>query len=105
MKEIIKRFAGVDKAAHFGIGGLITAFFTIVFILQDMGTLIFNPWRMMLYPFIGTIITTVVSVIKEKLIDTQADWKDLYAALIGSATVFVATLFGVIFFIGTSNLV
>ena len=104
MNKFIEKI-GMDKVAHFGVGGLITALFTIVFVMQDMGTLIFNPWRMMLYPFIGTVITTAVSVIKEKLIDTQADWKDLYAALVGSATVFVATFFGVIFFIGTSNLV
>lgn len=103
MNKFIEKI-GMDKVAHFGVGGLITALFTIVFIMQDMGSLIFNPWRMMLYPFIGTAITTVVSVIKEKLIDTQADWKDLYAALIGSATVFVATFFGVLFFIETSNL-
>lgn len=104
MNKFIEKI-GMDKVAHFGVGGLITALFTIVFIMQDMGSLIFNPWRMMLYPFIGTVITTVVSVIKERLIDTQADWKDLYAALIGSATVSVATFFGVLFFIGTSNLV
>ena len=103
MNKFIEKI-GMDKVAHFGVGGLITALFTIVFVMQDMGTLIFNPWRVMLYPFIGTVITTVVSVIKEKLIDTQADWKDLYAALVGSATVFVATFFGVLFFIGTSNL-
>lgn len=103
MNKFIEKI-GMDKVAHFGVGGLITALFTIVFIMQDMGSLIFTPWRMMLYPFIGTIITTVVSVIKEKFIDTQADWKDLYAALIGSATVFIAVFFGVLFFIGTSNL-
>lgn len=103
MNKFIEKI-GMDKVAHFGVGGLITALFTIVFIMQDMGSLIFNPWRMMLYPFIGTVITTVVSVIKEKLIDTQADWKDLYAALIGCATVFIAVFFGVLFFIGTSNL-
>lgn len=103
MNKFIEKI-GMDKVAHFGVGGLITALFTIVFVMQDMGSLIFNPWRMLLYPFIGTVITTVVSVIKEKLIDTQADWKDLYAALIGSATVFVAVFFGVLFFIGTSNL-
>jgi hypothetical protein len=105
MKEIIKRFAGVDKAAHFGIGGLITAIFTIVFIMQDMGSLIFTPWRMLLYPFIGTAVTAIVSVAKEMLWDEQPDWYDLYAALIGSATIFVATFFGIVFFVGTSNLV
>ena len=104
MNKFIEKI-GMDKVAHFGVGGLITALFTIVFIMQDMGSLIFSPWRMMLYPFIGAIITAVVSVIKEKLIDTQPDWKDIYAALIGSATVFVAVFFGVLFFIGTSRLV
>ena len=102
MKEIIKRFAGVDKAAHFGIGGLITAIFTIVFIVQDMGVLVFHPWKMLLYPFIGAAVTAIVSVAKEMLMDESPDWFDLYAALIGSALVFVAVFFGILFFIGSN---
>lgn len=101
MKEIIKRFAGVDKAAHFGIGGLITAIFTIVFIVQDMGVLVFHPWKMLLYPFIGAAVTAIVSVAKEML-DEQPDWYDLYAAMLGSAIVFVAVFFGILFFIGSN---
>lgn len=104
MKEIIKRFAGVDKAAHFGIGGLITAIFTIVFIVQDMGVLVFHPWKMLLYPFIGAAVTAIVSVAMERLMDEQPDWYDLYAALIGSAIVFVAVFFGILFFLGMSNI-
>lgn len=102
MKEIIKRFSGVDKAAHFGIGGLITAIFTIVFILQDMGGLASHPWRMMLYPFIGSAVTLAVSIIKEILVDESPDWFDIYAALIGSASVFIAVFFGIIFFLGSN---
>lgn len=102
MKEIIKRFAGVDKAAHFGIGGLITAIFTIVFIVQDMGVLVFHPWKMLLYPFIGVAVTAIVSMAKEMLMDEQPDWYDLYAALIGSTLVFVAVFFGILFFIGSN---
>lgn len=102
MKEIIKRFAGVDKAAHFGIGGLITAIFTIVFIVQDMGTLVFHPWKMLLYPFIGATVTAIVSVVKEVLMDEQPDWYDFYAAMLGSALIFVAVFFGLIFYLGSN---
>lgn len=101
MNKFIEKI-GMDKVAHFGVGGLITALFTIVFIMQDMGSLIFNPWRMMLYPFIGTAVTAIVSVAKEMLWDEQPDWYDLYAALVGSATVFVAVFFGILFFIGSN---
>lgn len=94
---------GIDKFAHFGIGGLITAIFTIVCLLQDMAFIIDTPWIMMLYPFIGVIVTVFVSVIKELLIDAQRDWKDMYAALIGSATVFIAVLFGIVFHIATMS--
>lgn len=103
MNKFIEKI-GMDKVAHFGVGGLITALFTLLFILQDMGSLVSHPWKMMLYPAIGTIITTVVSIIKEKLLDAKPDWKDLYAALIGSALVFIAVLFGILFFIGTMKL-
>lgn len=102
MKEIIKRFAGVDKAAHFGIGGLITAIFTIVFIVQDLPMFMFHPWRMLLYPFIGGAVTAIVSVAKEMLMDEQPDRYDLYAAMLGSALVFVAVFFGILFFIGSN---
>ena len=103
MNKFIEKI-GMDKVAHFGVGGLITALFTMVFILQDMPVFIMQPWRLLLMPFIGTVVTVFVSVIKELFFDVKRDWKDLYAALIGSATVFVAVFFGVLFFIGTSNL-
>lgn len=100
MNSLIEKI-GMDKVAHFGVGGLITAIFTIVCLLQDMAFLIDTPWRMMLYPFIGVIVTTFVSVIKELFFDAQRDWKDLYAALIGSVTVFIAVFFGIVFHIAT----
>ena len=103
MQKFIEK-VGMDKIAHFGVGGLITALFTLVLILQDMTGLVFHPWKMMLYPFVGTVITAFVSVFKEMFLDEKRDWKDLWAALVGCATVFVATFFGVLFFIGTSNL-
>lgn len=103
MNKFIEKI-GMDKVAHFGVGGLVTALFTMVFVFQDMPVFVMQPWRLLLMPFIGTIVTVFVSVIKELFFDVKRDWKDLYAALIGCTTVFVATFFGVLFFIGTSNL-
>lgn len=103
MNKLIEKI-GMDKVAHFGVGGLITAIFTLVFIIQDMGSLIYHPWKMMLYPVIGTVVTTLVSIMKEKLLDAKPDWNDVYAALIGSALIFIANFFGILFFIGTMKL-
>lgn len=103
MNKLIEKI-GMDKVAHFGVGGLITAIFTLVFVIQDMGSLIYHPWKMMLYPVIGTVVTTLVSILKEKLLDSKPDWNDVYAALIGSALIFIANFFGILFFIGTMKL-
>lgn len=103
MQKFIEK-VGMDKVAHFGVGGLITALFTLDLILQDMTSLVFHPWKMMLYPFAGTIITAFVSAFKEMFLDERRDWNDLWAALVGCATVFVAVFFGTLFFIGTNNL-
>lgn len=103
MNKLIEKI-GMDKVAHFGVGGLITAIFTLVFVIQDMGSLIYHPWKMMLYPVIGTVVTTLVSIMKEKLLDAKPDWNDVYAALIGSALIFIANFFGILFFIGTMKL-
>lgn len=84
----------MDKVAHFGVGGLITAAVAIVAMLQDIDILLCETWRALLYPIIGTVVTVFVSVIKELLIDGSSDWKDLYAALYGSGIVFVASFVG-----------
>lgn len=100
MNKFIEK-VGMDKVAHFGVGGLITALITIVFLAQDMPAFLSQPWRLIILPFGGTIVTTFVSVIKEIFFDGQRDWKDLYAAFIGSATVFVAATIGYLFYLGT----
>lgn len=94
MNSLIEKI-GLDKCAHFGIGGLICALFTFVFILQDLYVLPLLPiWRIILIPTIGTVVTFFVSVIKEYFFDTKVDWKDIIAALIGCVTVFAAVAFG-----------
>ena len=102
MQNFIEKI-GMDKVAHFGIGGLLAGLFTIVFMLQDLATLAIHPWRALLYPFIGAAVTAVASAMKE-VFDGAPDRKDIYAALIGTATVFVAVFFGILFYVGTSNI-
>lgn len=103
MNKFIEKI-GMDKVAHFGVGGFVTAIITMIFLLQDMGSLVIHPWRAMFYPFIGTVVTAVISVLKEKFIDLKPDWKDVYAALIGSIPVFISVLLGILFYVGTVNL-
>ena len=103
MNKFIEKI-GMDKVAHFGVGGLITALFTIALMGQDLMVLAMQPWKMLLYPFIGAAVTAIVSVAKEMLFDEQPDWDDLYAALIGSALVFVSVFFGILFYVGTGNI-
>ena len=101
MQKFIEKI-GMDKVAHFGIGGLITAFFSLMLLIQDLSVAVAQPWRVLILPFAGTVVTAFVSVIKEMLFDQYRDWKDLYAALIGSATVFIATLLGYLFYLGSN---
>ena len=96
MTNLISKI-GLDKWAHFGIGGLICAIFTFVSLLQDLYVLPLIPiWRLILMPTIGTIVTLVVSIIKEYVIDDKKDWNDIFAALIGCVTVYIAVGFGLL---------
>lgn len=93
MHKLISKF-GLDKWAHFGIGGLITAIITIFIILLDIENI--SWWKVVLYSLIGTSFTVIISIIKEKYIDSYPDWKDLFAAIIGSILVLAASLLGVL---------
>lgn len=89
---------GMDKIAHFSLGGFICALFTILFVLQDYSTLYtMSPWRIAFIPTIGTVVTFVISVIKELIIDDTCDWKDILAAMIGCGVVYVINFIGIIF--------
>ena len=101
MRKFIEKI-GMDKMAHFGIGGLVTALVTIIVIAQDLSVFAAQPWRLVIAPLAGTIVNAFVSVIKELLIDDRPDWKDMWAALAGSATVFAASVIGWVLFIASN---
>ena len=74
----------MDKIAHFGVGGLISAVVTIMSILQE-GCPSTNV--LLMIPFIGHAVTFILSVMKEYVIDDNKNWKDILAAMIGSAVI------------------
>lgn len=96
MKKIINYFKswGMDKWAHFGIGGLICALATLIFIFTLNP--IYVSWGL-LFAFIpGTVLVGILSVIKEFTDSTGFCLPDIIAALIGCGTVEVAMIIGII---------
>ena len=94
MKDLINKI-GIDKVTHFSMGGLICALFTFIFLLQDFNTL--EVWQVLLLPLIGTVVTFVLSIIKEFIIDEVVDWKDIIASMLGCVPVYIAIGIGILF--------
>lgn len=93
MNKLIEKI-GIDKIAHFGIGGLICALITFVVMLQEGGEI---GWWCLAMPTIGSIIVFIVSWMKEKVIDDEFNWYDILAAMIGCITVYIAVAIGLVF--------
>ena len=81
---------GMDKIAHFGIGGIIGAAIAIVITLArgDYG------WVTGAYPFISHAIVFILSFIKEKFMDDEYNWLDILASVLGSIAVHMAFIIG-----------
>ena len=81
---------GMDKIAHFGIGGIIGATIAIVITLArgDYG------WVAGAYPFISHVVVFILSFIKEKFLDDEYNWLDILASVLGSIAVHMAFIIG-----------
>ena len=81
---------GMDKIAHFGIGGIIGAAIAIVITLAigDYG------WVVGVYPFVSHAIVFILSFIKEKFMDDEFNWLDILASVLGSISVHMAFIIG-----------
>ena len=81
---------GMDKIAHFGIGGIIGATIAIVITLVrgDYG------WVAGAYPFISHAVVFILSFIKEKFMDDEYNWLDILASVLGSIAVHMAFIIG-----------
>lgn len=81
---------GMDKIAHFGIGGIIGAAIAIIVTLAigDYG------WVVGVYPFVAHAIVFILSFIKEKFMDDEYNWLDILASVLGSIAVHMAFVLG-----------
>ena len=81
---------GMDKIAHFGIGGIIGAAIAIIITLAigDYG------WVVGVYPFVSHAIVFILSFIKEKFMDEEFNWLDILASVLGSIAVHLAFIIG-----------
>lgn len=71
---------GNDKLLHFTVAGLITFSIANVLILQE-GII---DYRVIFAAIISMIPTMILVLMKEFIIDTKADKKDIVASLLGS---------------------
>lgn len=92
MTDKLSKWCGMDKLAHFGIGGLIAAIVMIAMALQDYGC---GVWRTAHMSWAGVIVTLWLSIIKEML-DTKRDWRDIVAGIAGAAVVVMAGYAGAV---------
>ena len=83
----------IDKVAHFGLGGMITACMALVSILQEP----LSTSGILLCPIIGHVCVFILSVMKEYIVDNETNWKDIGAAMLGSAIVHIVVGVGVLF--------
>lgn len=85
---------GLDKILHFAVGGLITSIVTILILLQlnEVGS------DTVVAVLAGTVVTLMLSVLKEYAIDDGDDWKDILASVLGSVPVFIAVCIGMIIY-------
>ena len=81
---------GMDKIAHFGIGGIIGAAIAIVITLArgEYG------WVVGVYPFISHAIVLILSFVKEKFMDDEYNWLDILSSVLGSIAVHMAFIIG-----------
>ena len=86
LTDKLSAWCGMDKLAHFGIGGLIAAIVVIVMAQQDYGC---GVWRTAHMSWAGVIVTIWLSIIKEML-DSKRDWRDIVAGIAGAAVVVIA---------------
>ena len=89
-KVYMKYIIGMDKIAHFGIGGIIGAAIAIIVTLAigDYG------WVVGVYPFLAHVIVFILSFIKEKFMDDEYNWLDILASVLGSIAVHMAFIIG-----------
>lgn len=102
MNELLKRIkewiaaVGMDKFAHFGIGGLLSAVVAVPLLLGGWAG---DALRVLLAVTAGAVATLAVSVGKEVAdgcLGGSYDWRDIEAAMLGCACVYLSAIVGLV---------
>ena len=90
---------GLDRVAHFGVGGTLYAGFMLAFALANINfpTEKITLWNILLFPFVGYIIVAFAELIKEVFIDNKIDWIDVIATFAGCVFIHICTIIGYLF--------
>lgn len=89
LKTIINRI-GIDKIAHFGIGGLCAAWAVILALTLCRGVM---WWNLLGYGMIGILVAIILSLIKE-FIDDKFDKWDILAGVLGAVSLLLPIALG-----------
>lgn len=104
MEEFIKK-VGLDRIAHFGVGGTLFGAFVAAFALSlpygNNVTLSFKD--VLLIPVTGYIILAFVEFVKEVFIDSKGDWYDVLATMLGGMFVHLCAVIGYVFHLGNGK--
>lgn len=94
MEKILEFFGGTDKVLHFLVGAVLAFIFTNVVMIQD-GAL---GVSCIVYSGIGFAVAAFAALLKELIIDSTFDWKDLVATLLGGLLPAVVNAVGALFY-------
>lgn len=95
MEKFINKI-GLDRIAHFGIGGVIFAAFNIAFLLSLCAGPVPEPtWRdIFTAPIGGYFIAAFAAFIKEYFLDSKWDWWDFTATMAGPVFIHLCAIAG-----------
>lgn len=95
MEKFIEKI-GLDRIAHFGIGGVIFAAFNFAFLLSLCSGPVPEPtWRdIFTAPIGGYFITALAAFIKEYFLDSKWDWWDFIATMAGPVFIHLCAIAG-----------
>ena len=95
MEKFINKI-GLDRIAHFGIGGVIFAAFNIAFLLSLCAGPVPEPtWRdIFTAPIGGYFIAAFAAFIKEYFLDSKWDWWDFTATMAGPGFIHLCAIAG-----------
>lgn len=104
MEKFIEKI-GLDRIAHFGIGGVIFAAFNFAFLLSLCSGPVPEPtWRdIFIAPIGGYFVAAFAAFIKEYFIDSKWDWWDIVATMAGPVFIHLCAIAGWLLHLGNGK--